>query len=626
MRGIRIGVLYSIKDRLSGGLNRIKQRMGRINELQKKARLASGDFFRSFGGKIKAAVPRLDAFKMKNVQLFEAIQGRFPMLARLGPALANPYVIALAAVAALTIGLAKATLAAADFNHEFLEIRQLNLDKSADSLNDYRDLVLDTAFTTGRSAKEMSKAFFDIQSATGLFGDDVEQIASKVGVFSKVTKADLPESVNATVKAMKTFGFGVKEVDRFLESQFKTVQVGITTFNELAAEQTEFSGAAKAAGQDFNTANKIFASFTAIAKNTRIAATLTKSAFEGITQKATLEGLEKIGVSLFDADGKTRDLDKVIRELIPKMQQLSDQEFLKWRNAIGGPEGLQMLFNQLRTSGQDVIKTMNAFDESAFSLDKAVSNAKNDFVTIRKEIANKINVILIKIGNEILPAATRALRLFSRTLDFVKEGIERIIARWKGMITLVRGLGMAFQRLIDMVDERINKLFNALGGKGNIWEAMFEGIDRWAFRIRVFFQDIARLAKLSADIALNAFNQKELARLTKELVAFRFRDADALFEARKKQRQQEAALAGTTAAEEQGGAEATGAGAAAATDSAQRLASRNVQQRNVTVNIQNLNEGGITVNSASAEQGSPDVEAMFVEMLIRAVRNAEQVL
>ena len=129
MLGMRIGILYEVKDKLSGGLNKIKERMKGINDMQKKARLNTREYFGSFRKKIREAMPSLDQFSLKNAQMFDAMKSEVPFLGRLGGLLSNPFVLATAAVAALGVTLGAATMAAGKFHHEFLDIRQLNLDK-----------------------------------------------------------------------------------------------------------------------------------------------------------------------------------------------------------------------------------------------------------------------------------------------------------------------------------------------------------------------------------------------------------------------------------------------------------------------------------------------------------------
>ncbi len=103
----------------------------------------------------------------------------------------------------------------------------------------------------GLQLRILTKAHYDLQSATGLYGKEAEAVFKKVGQYSIATGASLGDSMNSTTKAMKAYGLGVKDIDALLASNAKTVQVGITTFDELARVQTDYAGAVSAAGQNF---------------------------------------------------------------------------------------------------------------------------------------------------------------------------------------------------------------------------------------------------------------------------------------------------------------------------------------------------------------------------------------
>lgn len=387
--------------------------------------------------KLKGMKSDISSFKNHHIKAFSAMKESVPGLGAAVGLLTNPYALATAAVLALSVAMTQGVQAAGKFNHQFLELQNLNLDKSSSQIQKLNDKILDVALKEGFDSTKTAQAYYDVQSALGVYGDEVDTVVQKVGRFSMATKADFGDSINSTTKAMKAFGFQSNQLDEYLASNAKTVQVGITTFNELAQVQTEYAGAAAAAGQGFNTANKVYAAFTAMAKDGNTAATMTKAAFQGLTMKATIKGLKGVGIELFDAKGKMKDMSRVIEDLVPKIKGMSDTKFLEFRNAIGGPEGLQNLFNQLRTSGDDVLKTMKAFDESKFDVGAALANAKGDFVTLKGIVGNQLNNLMIRLGQEIMPTVIRGLNIVTNVItgmfDFVSTNKETLLAVWTGL-------------------------------------------------------------------------------------------------------------------------------------------------------------------------------------------------
>src|SRR5690606_33482210 len=242
----------------------------------------------------------IDKLKNAHVKSFNTMKDQFPVLGRGVDLLTNKYVLMAAAAGGIGLLLYTTTNKAIAINKEFLQNENLNLHKSKQQMEQYKNSIRDTAFTVGMNLNKTTTAFYDVQSATGLFGNDVKKVVEEVGKFSIATGANLNDSISSTTKAMKAFGLGANDIKGYLESNAKTVQVGITTFEELARVQTEYAGAAAGAGQTVDTANNIFAAFKSIAKDSNTADNMTNTAFMGLTQKGTIEGLESIGVSIYD--------------------------------------------------------------------------------------------------------------------------------------------------------------------------------------------------------------------------------------------------------------------------------------------------------------------------------------
>ncbi len=116
--------IFSLKDKLGPSLKGLKTQMDGVDQ--------------SFGKLDKAA----SRFKLNQLEAMDAMTGQFPMLQQGLALMTNPYVAGAAAVAALGAVLYKSVDAAAEFNNQFLELRNLNTDKSQAELERLKDSVL----------------------------------------------------------------------------------------------------------------------------------------------------------------------------------------------------------------------------------------------------------------------------------------------------------------------------------------------------------------------------------------------------------------------------------------------------------------------------------------------------
>lgn len=599
---------------------------------------------------------------------------QFPIVGQAISFITNPLVLATALIVGLVSILGTATSKAAEFNNEFLELRNLNLDKTKEQIDALNDTVLNLSFAKGFDPQKTSRAFFDIQSATGKFGEEVEQIVSKIGVFSRAVKSDFNESIEGGAKAMGIFQFGAERLDEFLASSFKTVQVGITTFDQLAKSQVEFAGAAAAAGQDFNEANKLFAVFTKTAKSVDIAATLTKTAFQDLTKKSTIAGFKLIGVSLFDTNGEMRKLDDVIGDLAPKLKGLSDIQFAKLKEAIGGSEGIKALLDQVRIAGDDVLGTFKEFDKVKVDMSKLTGNANEDFTILKDIIGQQINVLFIKLGQKILPPIISAMKFFSGLLQGLQGPfsemsasalafrifIEGILVPFRLFVFLVQkvklvltGIFLALKFIItdvfnslknvaktafDFIKNGVKSLFNAIrdtvnrvfvffGGKGDLFAPLFAGTKRIFARVSAEFKNLVEIAKIAFKVITQTLEgnfgeaEKQFGRLLTRLktigsagVPVPFVNAG--FKGPPQRGVGTVLAPGTGEAVDTTAGEAIDAGISDVVGGGARV-------RNINVTIGSLVENFTIEITESIDQATDEIERTIQEVFIKSVRDSE---
>jgi len=348
---------------------------------------------------------------------------------------------------ALVTGLAAATNKAKAFETEFLQLKNLNLDKTDDQIKNLNSSILDAAYDAGRLPVEMTKAFYDVQSATGFFGADVDKIARKTSDFSRGFNVDFNTAIESAVKGIKNFNLSANDMDKFFASMIKTEQVGIITLNQLSKVQTDYAGAANAAGQSVDSANKLMAVFTANTKSAEEAATLTKSAFIDLTKKSTLDGFKNIGISVYDATGKVKQIDQIVGELNKKFKGLSDREIGKIVNKFGGNEGLAALLQQSAKNGDQMLATFQQFDSIEYNLDKALENSKMDLTTMSNIVGNKLNVLFTELGRVIIPDLVKGLdHIDKNVLPGMREQLPVIVDDMKTFMSFLGDTGSWFTK------------------------------------------------------------------------------------------------------------------------------------------------------------------------------------
>lgn len=642
----KVTLLLEMKNRVKTGMSEAKKR---VNQGV---------------GSMKA---KLSDLKNHHVAMFSAMRAQIPMFSSAMQALGNPYTLIIGGAIAAALFIGKATNAAADFNHEFLSIKQLNLDKSQKNLENYKDSIKSVAFETGQNLLDTTKAFYDIQSATGLFGQDVADITTKVGNYALVTGAKLPDAVNQTVKAMKAFKLEAGDIDHLLTANAKTIQLGITTYDELARVQTEFAGAAAGAGQNVDTANKMFAVFTSIAGNSATAATMTKSAFEGFTQAGTVKGIKSLGVEMYDVNNEMRDMTSILTDVATKFKTMDSKSIDEFIGKVGGPEGLRNMFIKLKTDADDLLGTFENYNSVQFDWAKAIKNAKGDFRTISGMAKNRLGVIMAEIGEKFLPLWVMALEKVNNVLSFVWDNFDTIVT----VVTTI-GAGLAFLKLrmihlnlvtaanpvgaivtgvvlliayITIAYKKFDKfgalMFAMMGPVGMLVNMFLNIKTHWDSIVSAFTEGgiIAGLKRIGLVIidALVMPIQQALQLISKipgmsiagewagKVEQWRQNILGINTTKKLHEEEPEGESPFSTQPSPFGGdATTTSAGDDTLTNGVNKITGSAKQIKNITVNIDSFNKGGINTANTTLEKMQPDeIEQWMTNMFLRVVRNVE---
>ena len=631
------------------------------------------DTRKKFGSATDKMKSKIKSMKNEHIKAFSAMKDQFPGLSRGIDLITNKYVLMAAVMAGIGVLMFSATKKAAAFNGEFLHIEQMNLDKPKAEMDSYKKTIKNAAFEVGTNLLDTTKAFYDLQSGTGLFGDKAAEVFKKVGNYSIATRANVNDSMNATVKAMKAMGLGVKDIDGYLASNAKTVQTGITTYAELAKVQTEFLGAASSAGQNVDVANKIFAGFTSIAKNSDTGANMAKTFFQGLKQSAG-KFKSVLDIDLYGKDGKMFGADKILERVAQKFKSMSDKEIDKAITKIGGPEGLQGMLAKVQTGADDLLGTFKKFDESKFDMGKALKNAKGDFNVLSDIVGNRWNVVMTELGEVILPVVAKGLNALNETIVFARENWAEI-APVLGMITAgLVGMKVAsiaakfgFEKLgasilgIPVVGwilaalTAMYLLVDATEGWGKQWDVLKESLElvwkgmglRWElFTTSMSIQwsgtwdNIVKSYKKAQNMMgflsdeqykkdISKFNnadklrkdslKKTTAQILLNETLLKIKSQQNYVKFKKKpvsSEEDEASTDGTTT----GGI----GGGGSVGDDIEKVVGAGTQVRNITVNIDALNKGGInTQNTTLEHKDAEEIQDWFSESMSRIIRGLE---
>lgn len=527
----------------------------------------------------------------------------------------NPLALAGAGILAVGSGLMAASREARKFNHDFRELGNLNLDKSRSEVKELKNLVLDTAFNNGFDLSKTNTGMFDVQSITGKYGTEAAKIVGMQGEFANIMNADFNEWIAGTGKAMANFGFGAEQLDRFNASAYATMKAGYINFDQLAKVMSVYAGAAASAKQDFNTANKMLTLFTLKTKSADESATLTKSLFNDLTKKTTIDAFTKAGINVYDANKQFKQADTLLFELNAKFRALdNDKAIINLKNQFTGSEGLIALVQAATDKTGALQSTMDSFNSADFKFSEAVQNAREDVDYINQQLQARTKALMAEIGSNWTPIWNSVLNGANDTLGKLRSMFTDSEGKQQWGRSYIAGQYLGVEdKVPSMSDDEFGSLIGGLTQMQNLYK---QRVDDGASS-KKWYNYVADLPDWSGRRAQHNFNTGALNKIDQTIQSVTIA-RDTAFGS--KDDAAKALFGGTTKGGSAGTTDASGL-----TSSINAIAGGGAQVRNITVNISKLIESQ-NITTSTVKESATDIQRLVEEAIIRAVSGAEQTL
>lgn len=146
---------------------------------------------------------------------------------------------------------------------------------------------------------------------------------------------------------------------------------------------------------------------------------------------------EKLGVQFYDAEGKTRPLNKVLGEAREKWKGLSAEQQTSYGKIIAGTNALSGWLSLMNAAPADISKLTKAVKSSDGAASKMADTMQNNVAGTMTKLKSQIEGVQIQIFEKLAPAFQQALKEASK---FVK-GIN-----WNNVANAIRG---ALNKVMD---------------------------------------------------------------------------------------------------------------------------------------------------------------------------------
>ena len=272
-----------------------------------------------------------------------------------------------------------------------------------------RELGRSTRFT----AQEVAQAQM-YQAMAGMKTNEVLEMTPKLLKLSIASGEDLASTSDLLTDNISAFGLKLQDADRFMDVMAATANNTNTSIAQLG-EAYKYVASTSRNFESLEETNIILGLLADSGLKGSIAGRNLASIYARLS-KTTPDmdaALKKVGVTLYDNNGKFKGLRKILEELKPKLAHMSDEQRNYFLTTIAGSEGLKVMNNLLGTSKEGIEKAENAIKNATGATDRFAKEMSDNTKDKLAQFRSAVEDLRISIGEGLAPTAVDFINKFT---------------------------------------------------------------------------------------------------------------------------------------------------------------------------------------------------------------------
>jgi TP901 family phage tail tape measure protein len=368
-------------------------------ELKNKLKAGLSSARDSLNNAVSSAKKKLGEIKVSSIEAFAAAKEQIPGLSDALELLANPYALIIASVLALGAAWVSAGKMNAEWQTSMAKVN-VTAQLSKKELAGLSDQLLEIGKTGTGDIMQVPETFNKIISA----GFDVKTTMDTLKPTLLAAKAGFTEAgVAADAATSLMSSTGIMDATRIYDVLFATVNKGKAEFADIATYLPKIIPGARMAGVSLEQVAGMYAFLTASGLKAEAASTALANAMKVLSDPdivygtKTKGGFKSLGIDIFDAHGKMRDMVGIASDLNKAMAGLTDEQRVKKFAKIGLDMESSMAFSKMSQGVSQLKDDIDFTTNSQGQLNAAVENAKEPLDSW-KVMLNQAKAVLIEIG------------------------------------------------------------------------------------------------------------------------------------------------------------------------------------------------------------------------------------
>lgn len=272
-----------------------------------------------------------------------------------------------------------------------------------------RELGRSTRFTS----QEVAQAQM-YQAMAGMKTNEVLEMTPKLLKLSIASGEDLASTSDLLTDNISAFGLKLQDADRFMDVMAATANNTNTSIAQLG-EAYKYVASTSRNFESLEEVNIILGLLADSGLKGSIAGRNLAAIYARLS-KTTPDmdkALKKVGITLYDNNGKFKGLRKILDELKPKLALMTEEERNYFLATIAGTEGLKVMNNLLGTSKEGIEKAEKAINNAAGATEKMAEEMGNTTKNKIAQFKSAVEDLKVSIGEGLAPTAVNFINKFT---------------------------------------------------------------------------------------------------------------------------------------------------------------------------------------------------------------------
>jgi TP901 family phage tail tape measure protein len=310
--------------------------------------------------------------------------------------------------AAIERTLTTATRSAIEFQTAFNEINTL-LPETQKLTEGNAEAFRDFAGEFGTSAARQANAFYQIVSSGVTDTAQANELLTQANKLAVGGVTDVNNAIDILTTTINAYGQENLTAQDAADSLFTAVKLGKTTIEELSQSLALVIPSARSAGVSLDTANAAVATLATQGFKTSDAVTRVNALFTALARNGRKLG-KGFNLAAVQSDG--------LLTVLQRLQKRTNGQADALIELLGTQEAFQAVQALAKNEAQDFANTLDQFSSKAGAAGAAFQQIANTDAFKLRQSLSQLNVVLDRLGAQLLPSVVNGLQAFSKTVDF----------------------------------------------------------------------------------------------------------------------------------------------------------------------------------------------------------------